>query len=180
MDPNVVISLSNFQEYSIKRSFKNSTREVICFSYLVDQILADTSKEDRQKTTFGNIVACFVRSSSTWTDLKRLFGKYSENKNLQNRSFTASYELVAEEGFFGSSVDLKKEYTPRSPNNLDGKLSVSTTLYAIYLAENLPSENLDVMLDILNEQYNYYEANGYPSWGNRSAPAQAAESVLRY
>jgi hypothetical protein len=180
MDADVAISLSDFQEYSITRSFNDGTREVMCFSYIIDQILADTSTEDRQKTTYGNIVSCFVRSSDTWKELKRLFGKYDEKNNLRDKSFSAKYELVVEGGFFGSSVDLEKEYQPRRPHNLDGKLSVSTTLYAIYLAENLSSENVDLMKSVLNEQYNYYEANGYPSWGNRSAPAQAVESVLRY
>lgn len=180
MDADVAISLNDFQEYSITRSFNDGTREVMCFSYIVDQILADTSTEDRQKTTYGNIVACFVRSSDTWRDLKELFGKYDRNNSLHNKSFTARYELVVEDGFFGSSVDLEKEYQPRNPHNLDGKLSVSTTLYAICLAENLSSENMDLMHSVLNEQYNYYETNGYPSWGNRGAPAHAVEGVLRY
>lgn len=180
MDADVVISLSDSQKYSITRSFKNGTREFMCFSYIVDQILADTSTEDRQKTTYANVLSSFFRSSDTWQDLKRLFGKYDKYNTLRNKSFTARFELVVEDGLFGSYVDLEKEYQPRNPHNLDGKLSVSTTLYAICLAENLSPEDEELMLDVLNEQYNYYEANGFPSWGNRGAPAQAAESVLRY
>ncbi len=180
MDADVVISLSDSQKYSITRGFNNGTRELMCFSYIVDQILADTSTEERQKTTYANLLSCFFRSSDTWQDLKLLFGKYDKHNHLQNNSFTARFELVVEEVIFGSYVDLEKEYQPRNPHNLDGKLSVSTTLYAIFLADNISPENKELMIDLLNEQYNYYEANGFPSWGNRGAPAQAAESVLRY
>lgn len=180
MDADVIIAYNGAQEYNITKRFADSTREIMCFSYIVDQILSDTSTEHRQRTTLANIASCFIQSSDTWSELKQEFGKFTEINNIRNKTFTASYELVVESGFFGKSVDLEKEYRPRNPHNLDGKLSVSTTLYAIHLAENLSSDNVELMLDVLDEQLNYYQANGYPSWGNRSAPAEALESVLRY
>lgn len=180
MGADVIISYNSSQEYNIAKSFADSTREIMCFSYIIDQILADISTEHRQRNTLANIASCFIQSSDTWTELKKEFGRFTERNKLRNKSFTARYELVVESGFFGKSIDLEKEYRPRNPNNLDGKLSVSTTLYAIHLSESLSSDNVEVMIDVLDEQLSYYHANGYPSWGNRSAPAEALESVLRY
>jgi hypothetical protein len=180
MDADVIVSYNSAQEYNITKSFDDSTREIMCLSYIVDQILSDISKEGRKKTTLANIMLCLTQSSETWRELEKYFGKYNERNNLRNKTFKAKYKLAVESGFFGKSVDLEKEYRPRNPSNLDGKLSVSTMLYAIHLEENLSSEDVELTLDVLKEQLNYYQANGFPSWGNRGAPAEAIESVLRY
>jgi hypothetical protein len=180
MDADVIISHNSSQEYNIMRSFDDSTREVICFSHIIDQVLSDISTEHRKQNTLANIAACFFKSSNTWSELKQVFGGFERKSNLRNKSFTASYSLTSNSGFLGQSVGLKKEYQPQNPSNLDGKLSVSTTLYAIHLGEKLSSEDVELITEVLNEQLSYYQANGYPSWGTTNAPAEAVEKVLRY
>lgn len=180
MDADVTIEYNSSQKYNITENFGVGGREIMCFSYIVDQILADTSTQDRQKTTLANILSCFITSTETWRELNKFFDQFIEIEEIRGPSFKASYEYIVGDGIFGKYIDLEKEYQPRGSGNLDGKLSVSTTLYAIHLAETLSSENADLMLDVLSTQMNYYQANGYPSWGNRMAPAEALESVLRY
>lgn len=180
MEFDIYISYGDNQEYNIKSRFHDRTKEIICFSYIIDQTLADTSTEHRKKTTLGNIAACFARSTSTWSDLKQEFGQFNKTTSLRKKYFTAKYKLVFETGFFGGSVDLEKEYRPRNPSGLDGKISVTTMLYAIHLVENTSSEHEQLIIDILEEQLDYYKTYGYPSVGNRGAPAEAVENVLRY
>lgn len=92
MDADVTISHNGSQEYNIIRNFDDSTREVVCFSYIVDQILSDTSSEHRQEVTFGNVVSCFYRSNNeTWKDLEQLFGEFEVRNPLPRTAFSASY-----------------------------------------------------------------------------------------
>lgn len=182
MDADVTISHNSRDEYSLSSNFENHVMEAVCFSYIVDQILSDISSEGRQENTFANILSCFHRSGNdTWEEIKRHFGGYEEKEYVQNPNFKARYSLYTEEGWFsGKTVHLDKEYKPQNPRNLDGKVSVSTTLYAIHLGDTAPPDGVDLIKDILRKQLGYYKSNGFPSVGNRGAPAEVAESVLRY
>jgi len=180
MDSDVTISYNDREEYNILRSFDSEDDEVLCFSHIIDRVLLDISSEKRKSVTIGNIAACLERGTSTWSELKQVFGGYRHTSNVKNKSFTASYKQSVEEGFWGSpSVQLEKEYQPPSPNNLDGKLSVSSTLYTIHLFDDLSSGGLSFLKDILSVQFRYYDENGFPNWTMTDAPAVALESVVR-
>lgn len=180
MDADVVVTHSESQEYNVARRPDDGTREVMCFSYIVDQVLSDIGAEQRQQNTFANILACLHKSSDTWQEIRRLLGEFRQIDSPRGDTFTARYELTSGGNqIFGGTVDLRTEYQPANPKNLDGKLSVSTMLYTSDLEENLSLEEVEMAKEVMEEQLNQYQLRGFPVVGNRGAPGESLKKVLR-
>lgn len=115
----------------------------------------------------------------TWKELKEVFGEFEHKEHLSKRDFSAEYELIINSGSFSSDAYVVENYTPKNPPNMDGKLSISTTLYSINLRENTSKDIRDLLKDVLQYQLDYYNKNGFPNRPS-SDPSEAVENAVRH
>lgn len=179
MGETAVISYNGDGYYRISLDFDDNTTEIILFSYISDKTLSKISTSHRKKNTFGNIIGCVFKVHDVWDEFKETLGSFEKVNYISEKDFEAKYELISDTGIISSETYVDEKYTPKNPENMDGKLSVSTTLYSIDLRRRLSNKNKENLKEVLKYQLGYYRNNGFPNRPSH-APHLAIENTIRY
>lgn len=153
----VVMKLNlNSEEYSIESSIKEEIQKIVFFLFMIDKIIVDCIDPRAAQAILANAVALVFKEGNVFTEIENVYKRFRQRSSINTPEFEMECKFLSKPINNGEHIYVLTNYKPFFASNINGKMVVLSSLYAMNLRNSFSHEFVEVMdigIKLLYEEY---------------------------
>ena len=144
------------EEYSIDSSIQDDQLNIAFLLFMIDKLLVDCLDRKTAQAILANSVAVMIGKGSVYTEIENVYKRFTRLPSMTSHDFELECKFMRNTSSQGDHLFVLTRFKPIMVPNVGGKTAIISSLYTMYLRNQLSQESngiLEIAFRLLFDEY---------------------------